>query len=467
MDVKLKTEKIYSILELNNAVRGVLNREFPNLIWVYGEIQDYNKNKHKRHIFFKLCEKHPEIDQIIAQVSVVIFERTKERLTQILKQTENSFELQDDIEVKFLCRVDLYPKSGGFMLIVENIDPVYTLGKLAQSRQKIIADLKARGLLNKNKQLPLASVPLNIGLITAFDSAAYHDFLDELKKSGFGFKVYHFNSYMQGKNVESDICNALGIFSSYKDIDTIVIARGGGSTADLSWFDNKKIAEKIASSKIPVLSGIGHEINITVTDLVAHTYLKTPTAIAQYLIKRIEYFLESATKKVQDITIFSNKLIQDSRERLSRIVSATRLTTLSFISNSQTELRSKTRELSIQTNYYLRDVKKDMIRTSKGFALANFKKIFEFHKKDLIEKTKSLKKFSFDVIEDALMHIKHCEQSASMLDPMNIVKRGFSITKNIKGETVKNIEDVKKKDRLITIISNGKIESRVESKKKE
>ena len=115
-------------------------------------------------------------------------------IQEILDKAENAFQLKDDIEVKFLCKVDFYPPHGAVRLIVESIDPVYTLGKIAQERQRLIALLKKKGVLKKNKQLILSDVPLTIGLVTAFDSAAYNDFISELQKSHFAFKVFFVNS---------------------------------------------------------------------------------------------------------------------------------------------------------------------------------------------------------------------------------------------------------------------------------
>jgi exodeoxyribonuclease VII large subunit len=172
----LKTERVYSILELNTTVRELIRIEFPDYIWVCGEIQDLRQ---REHINFNLVQKHSHADEIIAQVSAVIFANITSHIFEKIKESGALFTLKDDIEVKLLCKVDLYAKAGKFSLTVIDIDPVYTLGKVAQAREKIIEDLRQRGLLEKNKLLSFPELPLKIGLITSSDSAAYHDFINE------------------------------------------------------------------------------------------------------------------------------------------------------------------------------------------------------------------------------------------------------------------------------------------------
>src|SRR3989338_2157206 len=184
----LVENKVLSVSELNSLIKDVVNMGFPNAVWVCGEVQGFDRNKDKKHIFFDLCEKDPVTKDIVASIGLVIFHGKKIYIEEILRTAENAFAIKDDIEVKFLCKVDFYPPHGSMRLVVESIDPVHTLGKIAQQRQKIIALLRQEGLLDKNKTVLLPEVLLKIGLITAFDSAAYHDFIGELQKSKLGFK---------------------------------------------------------------------------------------------------------------------------------------------------------------------------------------------------------------------------------------------------------------------------------------
>jgi exodeoxyribonuclease VII large subunit len=189
-----KTENTYTILELNTAVRELIRREFSDRIWVCGEIKDLRSSRDKKHIYFELVQKHPEAHEVIARVSAAIFAGRKPLIFNRINETKGAFELKNDIEVKFLCEVDLYPKSGQYNLIIVDIDPVYTLGKVAENRQKIIDALRREGIFEKNKQRTLPSVPLRVGLITSYASAAYHDFTNELKMCGYGFTIRIYDS---------------------------------------------------------------------------------------------------------------------------------------------------------------------------------------------------------------------------------------------------------------------------------
>ncbi|MCA9406987.1 MAG: exodeoxyribonuclease VII large subunit, partial [Candidatus Omnitrophica bacterium] len=309
-------EDVFSISELNGFIKDVINAGFPQGVWVCGEIQNYNRNRMKRHIFFELVEKEANSQDVKARVGLVIFAGTKVNIDQILQKSENAFALKDDIEVKFFCRVDFYPPHGAVRLVVESIDPTYTLGKLAQEKQKLIALLKKNGTLDLNKRTALPMVPLRIGLITSDDSAAYNDFLDELNNSGYGFKVCVRNTLMQGAKAEADICQAIKELDKLKTIDCLIVTRGGGSLADLSCFDSRKIAETIAQCSHPVLSGIGHEINISIADMAAHTYAKTPTAIAQFLVERITQYIELLQEKGRFIVENAEAIVKSQKQRL-------------------------------------------------------------------------------------------------------------------------------------------------------
>src|SRR3989338_8864329 len=225
------------VSELNGLIQDVIHAGFPQPVWVCGEIEGYNRNREKNHIFFELVEKATHSKNIIAKTGFAFFAAQKTNINDILKKSENAFALKDDIEVKFACSIDFYPPHGAVRLIVESIDPAYTLGRLAQERQKLIAELKEKGVLDKNKLLELPPVPLNIGLVTSDDSAAYHDFCAELRHSGFGFRVFLYNALMQGSKAEKEICKGVEQLGGMAGPEVIVITRGGGSIADLSCFD--------------------------------------------------------------------------------------------------------------------------------------------------------------------------------------------------------------------------------------
>ncbi len=435
----LKTEKVYSILELNNIVRTLIREEFPDYIWVCGEIQDYKARRDKKHIYFNLVQKHPEVNEIIAQAKAIIFENTIPYILKRLKSTDSSFELKDDIEVKLLCKIDFYPRWGEYRLVVVDIDPIYTLGQVAAHRQRIIEILKKKGIMEKNKILPFPSIPLRIGLITSWGSAAYHDFINELKNSGYGFKVFVWNSYMQGKLVERDIIAGLTFFNQHKeDLDVIVITRGGGSTADLSWFDNQRIAERIASVDLPVISGLGHEINTTITDLVVHTSCKTPTKVAQFLIERVSSFLDQIDYFQQEIFSEASDILERENRGLWRLA-------IEFDASLSKYFRDHYSALA--------EIKQDCFNL--------FSRLIDVRKKELQESFVFMKMYAENILNNAQKQIDYIEDKVNILDPVNILKRGYSITfKN--GKVVKDAAFLKANDEIKTIFFKGEVVSKVE-----
>ncbi len=437
------SEEYLKVSELNRFIKDVLNAGFPQPVWVCGEIQQYDRNRSKKHIFFELVEKDQRSDEILARVGLVIFANRKTAIDQILTQSENAFALKDDIEVKFRCTVDFYPPHGAVRLIVEEIDPTYTLGKLAQEKQKLIAALKEKGVLDKNKQLPLPLVPLSIGLITSDDSAAYNDFISELRKSGYGFKVYLRNTLMQGKNAPKDVCRALAQLQQIDGMEAIIITRGGGSLAELSCFDSALIAEAVAACSVPVLSGIGHEINITITDMAAHTCAKTPTAIAQYLVERVQGFLTGLDEQLKRVIHETQTTLTDYKQHLKDLAGGLQQGTMLFFRDHQEQLIRAQEVLKHKPIVLLNDrknalnVAQDRIRRSTRTLI--------------IQKRDQLKAYK------RIIEIAH---------PINTMKRGFSVTRNKAGKIIKGVREIASGNEITTELADGSLTSRVESARK-
>lgn len=431
-------EEYLSISQLNRFIKDVLNAGFPQPVWICGEIQGYDRNKDKKHVFFDLVEKDAGTSDIVAKIGVVIFAQSKSAIDNILKQSENAFSLKDDIEVKFSCRVDFYGPHGAVRLIVESIDPIYTLGKLAQERQKLIKALKENGTLDKNKLLPLPDVALNIGLITSYDSAAFNDFLSELQKSGFGFRLFVRNTLMQGKKTESDVVKAMDELVKIKTLDVVVITRGGGSIADLSFFDSKIIAEKIAAYRLPVLSGIGHEINTTVTDLAAHTFAKTPTAIAQFLVERVGDFLVRLDQRWDELEEASFATIEINKQALK---------------NLALDLREKSRQFFKEhVEHMLRF--QEILKAKPPF-------LVKVASRDLSSMVLSLKKGITSRLDDTKKCMANYEKMVELVHPANTLKRGFTITRKKGAKIIKSARDVAEGDELSTEFFDGNITSEV------
>lgn len=428
-----------TISDLNRFIKDVLTSGFPQPVWICGEIQQYDRNKGKKHVFFELVEKDPRSAEILARIGLVIFANRKMAIDQLLAQSENGFVLKDDIEVKFLCSVDFYPPHGAVRLIVQEIDPTYTLGKIAQEKQKLIAALKENGTLDKNKQLPLPLAPLTVGLITSDDSAAYNDFIHELRQSGYAFKIYLRNTLMQGKNAPKDVCDALEELQRIKDLEVIVITRGGGSLAELSCFDSAPIAEKIAACTLPVLSGIGHEINITITDMAAHTFDKTPTAIAQHLVSCTEKFMTDVTAKAERVITEVQDILACARQHLKDLATG----------------------LQQGTGHYFKDHHAQLFRLE-GVLKHRPATLLNDQKNSLSTQKSRLRRGLQSLMSNKNTQLKAYKRIIEIAHPVNTMKRGFSITRNQTGKAVRSIQEIEAGAQITTEVMDGSMASRVE-----
>lgn len=426
------SDNALSVSALNNFIRDVIKSGFPQGIWVCGEIQELREKS--GHLYFNLVEKDPQTHAVLAKIGVSIWANSRFKIEAILAKSENPFQLKDDIQVSLLCKVDFYPPFGQVRLIAESVDPVYTLGKIAQDRLKIIAQLTKEGVLDRNKQLPFPLIALNIGLITSVDSAAYHDFIDELRKSHYGFRIKVVDSIMQGKNTDSSIVNALKSLSTHP-VDMIVICRGGGSVADLSAFDSVAIAKAIAGSSVPVITGIGHEINTTIADLAANRFAKTPTAVAQLLIRLVDEYLSELNERQANLVKLASDMVRFNKEHLVSQALSLKGQTQDYLKTHQHQLLSFREALMRQPKAQL-EVQRQLVKDRLG----------------------SLKKTIQLNLTQGQTKIQAYQRMVDIVNPINTLKRGFTITRNDKGEVIKSVDQAKRAKKLVTSFVDGEVD---------
>jgi exodeoxyribonuclease VII large subunit len=276
----------WTVGRLNREVKAVLAAAFPQTIWLVGEISGFNRSRHKKHVGFTLIEREATGEQAY-QVQAILFEGVRQEIERKLADAGDPFTLEDEVEVRVRVRVDLYDAWGAYRVQIEELDLAFTLGEAARRREEIVRKLGGEGLLEKNARLPFPELPLRIGLITSLGSDAYHDVLRTLRESGFAFQVTAHGARVQGRATESSVLNALDWFRARQAyFDAVLICRGGGSRTDLAWFDTEALGRAVAVFPIPILSGIGHEQDVSVLDHVARR-AKTPTAAAGFLVDAV------------------------------------------------------------------------------------------------------------------------------------------------------------------------------------
>jgi exodeoxyribonuclease VII large subunit len=274
-------EVTYSVSELCAEVKEVLVAAFPS-VWVVGEVQRARTSE-RGHLYFELVEKG-ERDEIVGKLEAVLWKTDHQRVARLLAGSGQR--LADGLQVRCRGDLDFFAAGGRVQLCVREVDPAFTLGQLERRRRETLAALAAAGLLERNRGLPLPELPLRVALVTSAGSAAYHDFLSGLAESGYGFRVVFVHAAVQGREAEREVVSALAALARAR-VDCAVLVRGGGARTDLAAFDSRSIAEAVARAPFPVLTGLGHEIDQAIADLVAHTALKTPTKAAEFLVERV------------------------------------------------------------------------------------------------------------------------------------------------------------------------------------
>jgi exodeoxyribonuclease VII large subunit len=306
------TASKYRVSQVALAIQAVLREHLGKEHWVYGELNGYDRANKDGHVYPTLCE-YDSQGQVIARLSLCIFKNDHIRVLQQIQRSPNPFKLTDGIEVCFKVRFDFYAPHGRLSGIVSEIDPLHTLEEAKRRRYEILKKLEADGIKDRNRSLAVPAVLTCLGLITANKSAAEADFLSELKKSGYAFRVTVCHAVMQGKQTEPSVLAALERL--YRtDVEAICITRGGGDVTDLQWFDNEPIARCILDHPVPVYSGIGHEIDRCVIDEIAKESFKTPTALARSFVEKIDSFLyvmHMHVKKMREIVMLRRQTASD------------------------------------------------------------------------------------------------------------------------------------------------------------
>jgi exodeoxyribonuclease VII large subunit len=432
-----------SVQELNELAREALNSCFGSEVWVAGEIHGLKAHAKSGHLYFDLVDKDPgPNDQYTAKVSCAFFRGSflawKRKLAAL---GFDRFELANGIELKVRARVDLYTREGRFQLLVSDIDPAYTFGAIAKRRAQTIERLKANGLLEKNKGLDLPVPILNIGLITSRGSAAYKDFTSILLGSPYAFRITLFDAHMQGDNTVREITRGIRALEQEPDVDIIVIVRGGGARTDLFAFDDLDICTSVALCTLPVMTGIGHEIDLSVADMTAHTCFVTPTDVARYLVKEADSlwnFLEDASGEIADA---SRSLLDRSSRKLGML--ATRLAYL-------------TQKHTADAHAVLRNASTLLYRISSGQ--------IAIREKELLSIRSGLTLHAHSGIQALKALLDRFERELMIMRPEETLRRGYSITLDEKGKAVTDADAIPVDAKVETRLLKGKIFSIVERK---
>ena len=401
-----------SLYELNNLVKEVVECEMPNEYWVEAELSECRELR--GHCYLELIQKDERSATPIAKAPARCW---ASKWTMIRPYFERTTGQQLHAGMKVLLKVYAqFHEAYGFAWIVTDIDPTYILGDMARKRQEIIRQLKEEGVFDLQKELSLPLFCQRIAVISSETAAGYGDFCNQLADNpyGFQFQTWLFPAIMQGEGVEQSIIAALNRINDVSDdFDCVVIIRGGGATSDMSGFDTLALAENVANFPLPIITGIGHDRDESILDMVSHTRVKTPTAAAALLIDHLKALLDT---------------INDSQERIAHYVQQKLSTVNSQLSTVQESIPRlfsivKTRqEAKLDASY-------QRLLTAIDHRLTS-----ERHRMELIE------------------------EKAKALDPALLLKRGYSITL-FNGRAVRDPQSLKEGDEIETRIEKGIIKS--------
>ncbi len=308
----------FSVGQFTEVLNHVLKASFDEGVWVEGEIQGLRKPN--PHAYFTLIE---NIDSVKAQLNINLFAGPLRNVQAKLRQ--QGIELKDGLKVRLFGRVEYYGPFGKLNLIASDVDTQFSAGDVAAKREELLRQLMEKGVDKINKRIPVPLVPLRLGIISSSQAAGWADAQQHLTESGIGFAVTFCDVRVQGDSAVSQIVAALNSLSRRDDIDLVMLMRGGGSKGDLAAFDDEQIAMAISKCSHPVFTGIGHEIDTSIADIVAHTANKTPTACAQSVIAIVESFLSELSYSAGSLRSLTQTAVERARSRIA--VSVERLRT--------------------------------------------------------------------------------------------------------------------------------------------
>lgn len=303
------------LFEVLQHLRRTVALNFPETLWIKAEIAQFRESR--GHIYLELIEKDSGTEEWLAQAGAVLWQNQRIALTRKLGAQLRAV-LQEGMEILCKARVDFHERYG-LKLVIEDIDPAYTAGQLALERLKKLEILQREGLMGKNRSLPLPPVLQRVAILSSHQAAGLQDFEQQLLKNTFGYNFFTrlFPAAMQGNLLENEsIAQLTRIRAQTQHYDCVVIIRGGGSKLDLAGFDSLELCRAIAHFPLPVFTGIGHDIDQTLTDLVAHQALKTPTAVAEFLIQNNLAFETRALETWQWIRQFANQQLTRQQQLL-------------------------------------------------------------------------------------------------------------------------------------------------------
>lgn len=429
----METEnKSYTVTQYMKALKQKV--ESTPAVWVRGVITQINEKS--KIVYLSIADFEEGNVNPLATVPLYCFAAKFATIRAKVENYPQPFELKEQLKVSFLIKADLYVPYGKLQAQILDIDPVYTLGELALTKSAILKRLALDGLLEKNKALTLADVPIRVGLITGEGTAAYKDFTTKLAESPFNFKVKTAYAKMQGSDTEPTVLAALEELAKDTELDVVCIIRGGGSKTDLNFFDSEALCRAVANYPLPVFTGIGHEIDRSLLDEVAYQSCITPTDTAKRLIDRVADSWKKMLSTAQEIAGQTKEALHDYKQELSNTGNRLQQKVNALIQKEALKLSLYRSNMQKDLQFIFRGEKERIARDSEGLHQGS-RKILD------------LEKSKFNLIE---LRVKSA-------DPETTLAKGYTLTLDANGKFVRNKSQLKSGDTLTTRFKDGSVQS--------
>lgn len=447
----------YTVRELVDEVAAAVDARFGGGVWVEGEVAEMSRSRNG-HVYFDLVDRPDGGGAPEATIPVVLWASVRDRVNTHLRRA-GSIRITDGVRIRVTGRIEMYAAKGRLQLVMQGIDPTYTLGLLASERDRVVQLLETEGLLHRNRSLPLPVVPLRVGLVTAGGSAAEADALQTFTDSGLGWQVVLVDARVQGAGAEIEVAAALRTAAA-AGVDVIALVRGGGARTDLATFDHELVARTIAGLGVPVLTGIGHETDQSVADLVAHRGERTPTACAAALVAHVragEARAETAWRAIGGHAVAAlhreDARVADTAHRVARATTG--------------RLALEAHRLDAATATVVRrapavvGAADGRLSRAAGRAAAATRAHLRTHGHRLDRAAAALAAGAPRPLREAGRDLDVLQARVDAFDPRRALARGWSITRTADGTVVRDPAQVAVGDAVTTTVLGGALDSTV------
>ncbi|OFZ52418.1 MAG: exodeoxyribonuclease VII large subunit [Bacteroidetes bacterium RIFCSPHIGHO2_02_FULL_44_7] len=425
-------EQVFTLLQVTQSIRKTIEERYQRLYWVKAEMHRLNRFA-SGHCFPELLQK--EDGKIVAEMRGTIwkqqFDRINVRFMEVVKEP-----LKEDTTLLMQVRVS-YHETYGLSLLILDIDPNYALGELQRERQETLLKIQKEGLLNANQALPFPLLPKRVAVISAEASKGLLDFYKIIEQNSWGYHFFTmlFPASLQGDLAAKSIVQQLRRIERVKQhFDIVVIVRGGGGEVGLSCYNNYALCREIAAFPLPVLTGIGHSNNMTVAEMVAFRNAITPTELGEFLLQAFHNFSVPVKDAIRLIRLHSRRELERERARFGQLSIEFRHTARAYMSTHGEKLHRSAQNLRGMTGKLIQ-VQREQLRTSTKATQNNARYLFQAQNNLLQQSQKALPLHARSILRATANSLENVERSVRLMDPINVLKRGYSIT-SIRGKSI-------------------------------